>query len=55
MILVIAVLYAPRIARMARSAALDVITQDYVLAARLRGERPWAVIWYELSRSSILT
>ncbi len=48
MVLVIAIVYAPRIARMARSAALDVVTRDYVIAARLRGESALSVIWYDL-------
>jgi peptide/nickel transport system permease protein len=38
-ILVVALVYAPRIARMARAAALDIVTRDYVMAARLRGAR----------------
>lgn len=48
MIVVVAIVYAPRVARMARAAALDVITQDYVLAARLRGEKVAPVVWYEI-------
>jgi peptide/nickel transport system permease protein len=38
MVMAIAIVYAPRIARMARAAALDIVTKDYVTAARLRGE-----------------
>ena len=47
-ILVVALVYAPRIARMARAAALDIVTRDYVMAARLRGERAWAVVRREV-------
>jgi peptide/nickel transport system permease protein len=47
-ILVVALVYAPRIARMARAAALDIVTRDYVTAARLRGERAWAVVRREI-------
>jgi peptide/nickel transport system permease protein len=47
-ILVVALVYAPRIARMARAAALDIVTRDYVTAARLRGERAWAVVRREV-------
>jgi peptide/nickel transport system permease protein len=47
-ILVVALVYAPRIARMARTAALDIVTRDYVTAARLRGERAWAVVRREV-------
>jgi peptide/nickel transport system permease protein len=47
-ILVVALVYAPRIARMARAAALDIVTRDYVTAARLRGERAWSVVRREV-------
>jgi len=47
-VLVVAFVNAPRIARMARSAALDIITRDYVTAARLRGESAWSVMRREL-------
>jgi peptide/nickel transport system permease protein len=46
--LVVALVYAPRIARMARAAALEIVTRDYVMAARLRGERAWAVVRREV-------
>ena len=42
--LVVALVYVPRIARIARSAALDVITRDYVTIARLRGESALSVV-----------
>jgi peptide/nickel transport system permease protein len=48
LIFVIALIYAPRIARMARAAALDVVTRDYVTVARLRGERAWSIVRREL-------
>jgi peptide/nickel transport system permease protein len=47
-ILVVALVYAPRIARMARAAALDIVTRDYVTVARLRGESAWSVMQREL-------
>lgn len=46
--LVVALVYAPRIARMARAAALDIVTRDFITAARLRGESAWSVMWREL-------
>ena len=46
--LVVALVYAPRIARMARAAALDIVTRDFITAARLRGENAWSVMWREL-------
>lgn len=45
---VVAAVYLPRIARMARAAAVDVITRDHVLAARLRGEGAWAIARREI-------
>ncbi|MDX1422562.1 MAG: ABC transporter permease [Kiloniellales bacterium] len=47
-VLVVALIYTPRIARMARAAALDVITRDFVTIARLRGESALSVVWREL-------
>jgi peptide/nickel transport system permease protein len=46
--LVVAFVYAPRIARMARAAALDIVTRDYVLIAKLRGESAWSIMRREL-------
>jgi peptide/nickel transport system permease protein len=43
LIAVVATVYLPRIARMSRAAALDVVSRDFVLAARLRGESAWTV------------
>lgn len=48
LVLVIALIYAPRIARMARAAALDIITRDFVTVAKLRGESAWSVMRREL-------
>jgi peptide/nickel transport system permease protein len=46
---VIAVVYAPRIARMARAVALNLVTSDFVTVARLRGESTSWIIWHELA------
>lgn len=43
LITVVAAVYLPRIARMSRAAALDVVSRDFVQAARLRGESAWTV------------
>lgn len=48
LILVIALVYAPRIGRIARAAALDIRTRDYITAARLRGEHALSVMWREM-------
>jgi peptide/nickel transport system permease protein len=45
---VVGILYAPRIARMARACALQLSTQDFVTAARLRGESAWNIVIREL-------
>ena len=47
-VFVVALVYAPRIARMARSAAIDIATRDFVTIARLRGESAWSVMRREL-------
>ncbi len=47
-IFVVGFIYLPRFARMARAAALDFITRDFVMVARLRGENPWSVVRREL-------
>jgi peptide/nickel transport system permease protein len=47
-VLVVALVYAPRIARMARAAAIDIATRDFVTVARLRGETAWSVMRREL-------
>jgi peptide/nickel transport system permease protein len=48
LVFVIAFIYAPRIARMARAAALDIVTRDFVTVARLRGESAWSIVRREL-------
>jgi peptide/nickel transport system permease protein len=55
-VLVVALVYAPRIARMARAAAIEITTRDFVTVARLRGERPLSVVLRELlpNASSVL-
>lgn len=47
-IFVVALVYFPRIARMARSAAIDIATRDFVTIAKLRGESAWSVMRREL-------
>jgi peptide/nickel transport system permease protein len=47
-IFVVALVYAPRIARMARAAAIEIVTRDYVTVARLRGESAWSIVRREL-------
>jgi peptide/nickel transport system permease protein len=55
MVMVIGIVYSPRIARMARAAALDIVTKDYVTAARMRGEAAWSVLWHDLMPNATST
>lgn len=45
---IIAVIYAPRVFRLTRAVAGDVVVMDYVEAARLRGEGLWYLIRKEI-------
>lgn len=45
---VVAFIYAPRIARMTRAVALDLVTRDFVTVARARGESAWSIVRREL-------
>jgi peptide/nickel transport system permease protein len=47
-VFVVAVVYTPRIVRMARAAALDIVFRDFVTVARLLGESSWSVMRREL-------
>jgi peptide/nickel transport system permease protein len=48
MILVIAVIDATRVFRLARAVAMNIVVMDYVEAARLRGEGIWRLITREI-------
>jgi peptide/nickel transport system permease protein len=47
-VFVVALVYAPRIARMARTAAIEISTRDFVTIAKLRGESAFSVMRREL-------
>jgi len=53
LILVVAAVYTPRTARMARAVALDLVTRDYVTVARTRGESTWSIVWRELMPNAV--
>ncbi len=53
LIAVVAVVYAPRTARMARSVAVDLVTRDFVLVARTRGESVFSIVWRELTPNAM--
>jgi peptide/nickel transport system permease protein len=46
---VVVLVYAPRIARMARAVAVDLVTRDFVTIARSRGESVRSIVWRELT------
>ncbi|MPY56289.1 ABC transporter permease [Streptomyces spongiae] len=47
-VLAIAVVFVPQVVRVVRGAALAVVPQDYVTAARARGEGTWAILRREI-------
>ena len=47
-VLVVGFVFAPRVARMARAAGLEVVTRDFVTIARLRGDGAWSIVSREL-------
>lgn len=47
-VLAVTVVYAPAVTRVVRGAARTVITQDYVTAARSRGERGLSIVFHEI-------
>lgn len=48
-VFVIAFVYLPRVTRMARSAGLDIVSRDYMLAARLRGDPALSIVRREMA------
>lgn len=48
LVLTVAFFYIPVVANVVRSATLDIVTEDFVTAARLRGESPFSVAIREL-------
>lgn len=47
-VLAIAIVGTPGIARLVRSLALDIRTRDYIRAAEIRGESPWYIMFVEI-------
>jgi peptide/nickel transport system permease protein len=47
-VLAVTIVYAPAVTRVVRGAARSVITQDYVTAARARGERGLSIVFREI-------
>jgi peptide/nickel transport system permease protein len=53
LVIVIGVIYAPRVFRLARSVAGNIVVMDYIEAARLRGEGTWYLIRKEILPNSM--
>jgi len=53
LILVIAVIYSPRVFRLTRAVAGNIVVMDYIEAAQLRGERMWYLIRKEILPNSM--
>lgn len=49
LVIVVALVYLPRIARMARAVAIDLATRDFITIARARGESMWSIVWREFA------
>ncbi len=47
-VFVVGLVYAPRIARIARAAAMEIATREYVAVAELRGEGTWSIVFREI-------
>jgi len=52
LVLVIAVIYAPRVFRLARAVSGNIVVMDYIEAAQLRGEGMWYLIRKEILPNS---
>jgi peptide/nickel transport system permease protein len=50
---VVAIVYTPRVARMARTSAVNIVTSDYVTVARARGESAWSIVWREILPNAV--
>jgi peptide/nickel transport system permease protein len=48
-VLVLTLIYMPRVSRMARSAAIEIASRDFITVARLRGQSPITIMWRELA------
>jgi len=52
LVLVVSVIYSPRVFRLTRAVAGNVVVMDYIEAAKLRGERRWYLIKREILPNS---
>ena len=54
LICTVGLIQAPRVARIARAVAMDIGTQEFVEAARARGESTWSILWREIWPNSLM-
>lgn len=54
LICTVGLIQAPRVARIARAVAMDIGTQEFVEAARARGESIWSILWREIWPNSLM-
>ena len=50
----VGLIQAPRVARIARAVAMEIGTQEFVEAARARGESIWSILWREIWPNSLM-
>jgi peptide/nickel transport system permease protein len=48
LIVTVAIIDSTRVFRVARALGMDIVVQDYIEAAKVRGEGIWWIIWHEL-------
>ena len=54
LIVTVGIIQAPRVARIARAVAMDIGTQEFVEAARARGEHIFSILWREVLPNSLM-
>lgn len=53
LIIIVAIIYSPRVFRLTRAVSGNIVVMDYIEAARLRGEGLWYLIWKEILPNSM--
>jgi peptide/nickel transport system permease protein len=53
LISVVAIVYTPRVARMARATSVEIVTSDFVTVARARGESAGSIVWREILPNAV--
>ena len=53
LVVIVAIIYSPRVFRLARAVAGNIVVMDYIEAARLRGEGMWYLVRKEILPNSL--